>query len=212
LALVQLRAVATLLGTSQQERVELLQSAAHKTVVPADEPSVVSEKLQALLPPIRAARAALTDDLIKGLSIDSLREQATAAQALLGASDYLFELWSQLVRNNAVSYPVIDQQVNLLRSAIGDLVGTSTSLPVTSLQQLSRTPEALGTLLQLRASLETSSPVFEATVQTALDAPETSPDRLDIMKLLAGLPTAERSPLRDDFGSVARIEGLGGGA
>src|SRR5690606_1528883 len=141
------------------------ESAARRIVVQADEPSVVSEKLQALLPPVRAARAALTDDLIKRLSTDSLREQATAAQALLDASDYLFGSWSELVPNGAVSYPVVDQQISLLRSVIGDLVGTSTSLPVTSLQQLSRTPEALGVLLQLRASLETSSPVFETTVQ-----------------------------------------------
>jgi hypothetical protein len=203
--LVQLRALTLLLGTSQEERVGILEAASRKVVVPADEPSVVSRKLREFLEPISNAETALAEDLVAGFTDDSLKQQAMAVKALLRASKYLFDHWSNSIESEATSAVVIQQQINLLRESLGELVGTTNSLPTTNLQILSQAPEVLGVLLELRAMLETGAPKLTETVENQLSGGgfEFRSERLEIIKLLAGVPMSDRSSLRDQIGEFA---------
>jgi hypothetical protein len=209
---LEMRMMATLLGATEKEKVQLLASAAkreNETKNNLDPPELVISRLEAMQPALESVAHQLDDEFINKTD-EQVKKTLIQTRAIAQSSAYLFGVWSSRKLANT-SYAVVKQQLDILNNALDNIVGKGVvSSPV--LTAAAGRPPLLEALFNLRATMETqplnliSEPDQNAPeVQSILSRSE----RIELLKILAGMPVQERPG--SYVNSLADLVRVGGG-
>jgi hypothetical protein len=163
--LLALRKMLDVLGATAAEQRLVLSSAMASTSIPAAEGKIVQSYLKEVVASSKQV-VALTESLMASGQISKTEknwERIQKLQPILMAVTKVFDQWSHAIEAGAkVPYFGITKQIELLEGELGQIVGTSSMLPTTSMETLSNVPELYSALISLRMALIEERPVLVA--------------------------------------------------
>lgn len=204
LALVEMRLLATLLGASDKEKMQLLSTAAEKRPeLSPDQPELVASKLNRVRTALLPAAQQLDNEFIDSNEDDEIKKELIETRALIEASAYLFHTWSSTNLANT-SYDIVSRQIGMLEIALNSAVAPRGFISKKFLA-FTRKPSALEALLSLKAVIQLSDFNLGSSRRTGSVASRNANwvssmlhrERIELLKIMAGLPARDRPGFSD---------------
>lgn len=195
LAVLEMRMMATLLGATEKEKLQLLASAAKKEErkkISLDPPELIVSRLETMQPALETVAQQLDDEFI-GKSDEQVKKTLVETRAIVQSSAYIFHVWSSRKLADT-PYTLVKQQLDILHNALDNMIERGV-ISSPALTVVAGRPPLLEALFSLRAAMELRP--LNLISETKLDQPEvrsvlSSFERTELLRILAGIPARDR--------------------